>query len=112
MPTLPARPCGVPGCPRRAVGQGRCQVHQRPEAPRPSPSVRGYGAEWQRIRTAFLRAYPLCCECGERATDVDHRVARVQGGTDDWDNLQPLCHRHHSQKTARENGGFGNQRRG
>ena len=39
------------------------------------------------------------------ATDVDHIVARADGGTDDRSNLQPLCHACHSRKTVRENGG-------
>ncbi|WP_414713895.1 HNH endonuclease [Scandinavium sp.] len=29
------------------------------------------------------------------------------GGTHQTSNLQPLCHRCHSEKTAREDGGFG-----
>ena len=53
---------------------------------------------------------PLCRECRKAgrivpATDVDHRVARADGGTDDRSNLQPLCHACHSRKTVRENGG-------
>jgi len=53
----------------------------------------------------FLRANPLCVECQatgrtEAATDVDHIVARRNGGGDDWDNLQSLCHSHHSKKTG------------
>jgi 5-methylcytosine-specific restriction protein A len=60
------------------------------------------------IRDAFLKARPFCELCGAPSTDVDHRVPRRRGGTDHWANLQALCHPHHSAKTAREDGGFGN----
>lgn len=42
-----------------------------------------------------------------QATDVDHIVPREQGGSDQWSNLQALCHSCHSKKTATEDGGFG-----
>lgn len=43
--------------------------------------------------------------CGERATDVDHVLARARGGTNDWVNLEALCHGCHSRKTNRVDGG-------
>jgi 5-methylcytosine-specific restriction endonuclease McrA len=33
---------------------------------------------------------------------VDHIVRRSDGGSDEWSNLQPLCHSCHSMKTSRE----------
>jgi len=36
------------------------------------------------------------------ATEVDHIVPLSQGGPDEWDNLQGLCHDCHAAKTARE----------
>ena len=52
-----------------------------------------------------LRAAPLCewPGCNDAASEVDHKVAKRHGGTDDWDNLQSLCKPHHSAKTMREN---------
>lgn len=47
--------------------------------------------------------------CGEAATNVDHVVPRPAGG-DEWSNLQGLCHKHHSVKTATRDGGWGNGR--
>jgi len=38
--------------------------------------------------------------CRLRATDVDHIVPKVHGGTDDTSNLQSLCAAHHRLKTA------------
>ena len=102
-----ARVCSQPGCPAIAVEGGRCARHQLAERPRATPSERGYGAEWQRIRRVFLRENPCCVLCGQPATDVDHIVPLSRGGTHDAENLQALCHSHHSQKTTRiDNHGF------
>jgi 5-methylcytosine-specific restriction protein A len=73
------------------------------DARRGSRHARGYGGDWTRIRAAHLEAEPWCRECGAEATDVDHIVPRAEGGTDDDANLQSLCHRHHSRKTAIQN---------
>lgn len=64
-----------------------------------------------RIRPLQLSRHPYCAHC-ERdgkivlATDVDH----VDGDNTNNDsaNLQSLCHAHHSSKTVKYNGGFGN----
>ena len=37
------------------------------------------------------------------ATEVDHVVPIEDGGTDEADNLQALCHACHAAKTASEN---------
>jgi 5-methylcytosine-specific restriction protein A len=51
----------------------------------------------------YLRIHPICeiDGCGQVATDLDHKKPKRDGGTDAADNLQALCHSHHSQKTAR-----------
>jgi len=67
---------------------------------RPNASERGYGGEWQRLRAAHLAIEPDCRECGKPATDVDHIVARRQGGSDDDYNLRSLCHACHSRRTS------------
>jgi len=119
MPTRPAAPCHTNGCPNRAVRRGYCEAHAQaadtryaaahPDA-RPSASERGYDQKWRRIRAAYLKAHPLCSypRCTEPATDVDHVKPRAQGGSDEWANLQGLCHPHHSLKTASVDGAFGN----
>lgn len=53
-----------------------------------------------------LRREPLCRECWvhgrvTEATQVDHIVPLAEGGTNDPDNLQSLCHSCHSRKTAK-----------
>jgi len=79
---------------------------------------RGYTREWRKVSTAFLQAHPLCSgfdsRCEERglrvpATEVDHTIPHRGSMRIFWDqtNWQALCHRCHSRKTAREDGGFG-----
>lgn len=72
MTFAPKRPCKSPGCSALvAVNEGTyCPVHRR-SAPstvnrqlsdrhRGSAASRGYDADWQRARFAFLARYPLC----------------------------------------------------
>lgn len=106
-------PCAEPGCPE-LTASGRCEDHRlaqrrKAEAGRPSASQRGYDEAWRRTRAAFLKVYPVCEQCPEPATDVDHRDGRGPHGPlgHHWPNLQALCHSHHSRKTVREDGGFG-----
>ena len=80
--------------------------------PRLSASARGYDTHWQRLRRVVLADEPLCRHCHaagriEPASEVDHILPLSKGGTNDRENLQPLCHRCHSFKTATEDGGFG-----
>jgi 5-methylcytosine-specific restriction protein A len=99
-----------PNCAALVFNRPRCPRHT---VRRAKTAERGYGGTWRKIRKAFLDAFPLCAICllegrRMRATDVDHKVPKKQGGTDDAGNLQSLCKRHHSQKTASKDGGFGN----
>jgi 5-methylcytosine-specific restriction protein A len=99
MPQRAKQVCSYPGCPNID-----CQVHsKRTPDDRPSATARGYGRRWQRLRKMYLRANPICEEegCNRPATDVDHIVPKRHGGTDQWENLQALCHSCHSKKTAR-----------
>lgn len=62
------------------------------------------GRKLQRIRQSVLRSNPLCVHCQSAgrvtvATQVDHIVALVNGGTDTADNRQPLCDACHERKT-------------
>ena len=81
---------------------------------RPSASARGYDVKWRRVRAQFLRHHPLCIgseqePCNQAATEVDHIIPLVEGGTHQWSNLQPFCKSCHSKKTVRENRGKGGQ---
>lgn len=111
MPNLPLRPCTQSGCPALTT-TGRCAAHPRLVRPvvttrrfddrRGSSTARGYGYEWQQRRKKFITEHPYCVRCGKPTTDVDHKMPRSQGGSDEDYNLQGLCGYCHKQKTARE----------
>lgn len=114
MPTL-TRLCNHPGCGGTALrGSTYCSVHKAAsderraervvvsERQRESAARRGYDAKWRRNRAMFLRHHPVCCQCGKPATEADHIQPRARGGSDRWDNLQPLCKPCHSRKTIAE----------
>ncbi len=79
------------------------------DSQRVSPSKRGYGRRWQRLRKMVLaRDCGICRRCGEPAGEsahVDHIVPRSQGGQDTMENLETLCHPCHSRKTATQTAG-------
>lgn len=104
-------PCSVKGCPT-LTWSNRCDEHQREaEAKRGSSVERGYDTAWRRTRAAYLKAHPYCQDhggCIAPATDVHHLDGLGPKGPQghDWQNLQGLCHAHHSRITAREVGGW------
>ena len=98
-PNKLAAPCPVPGCPNL-----NCQTHKRGGAvpdSRESAAKRGYDRTWRKLRLMFLRANPLCAECGKAAEDVHHIIALEDGGTNEWGNLEARCHSCHSRLTAK-----------
>lgn len=63
----------------------------------------GYGHAHRKRRAYILAREPICRTCKRAlATELDHIVPKFEGGTDDMDNLQPLCRECHQTKTARE----------
>ena len=112
MPTRPLGPCSYPGCPNRATDHGRCARHPRPQAARPSAAERGYGAGWQHIRAEVLTAHSIPASEWP-LYDVDHNPPYNRAIEPDHRKytLTPRLHGEHSQKTAAQDGGFGNRRR-
>ena len=76
-----------------------------------SPSKRGYGTEWKKLRLMVLARSPLCVRCQSPGKDVDHIMPKAKGGADTMANLQVLCHACHSKKTAREDQLSGRRRK-
>jgi len=78
--------------------------------PTTSRHERGYGREWEKLRTAALqRDKHLCQPCLRRhrvtpAAQVDHINPKAKGGTDDMDNLQSICGPCHDAKTLTDEG--------
>ncbi len=73
----------------------------------PRRTLKLNGSAWQKLRAHVLAAEPLCRHCTaeghtQAATDVDH--ADGNPGNNSLVNLQPLCHEHHSRKTASDHG--------
>ena len=103
---MPQRVCLIPACPYPAIRGGRCELHTKErERPPARPGAKVYALKrWKLTRQAYLLDHPLCEHegCGEIATDVHHRIDIVDGG-DPWaqENLQALCHSHHSKETNR-----------
>jgi hypothetical protein len=59
-------------------------------------------AEWRRTRLAVLeRDLYACNYCGQDATEVDHVIARIHGGTNELDNLVASCRRCNRSKGKR-----------
>ncbi len=58
---------------------------------------------WRRYRDGFLKLNPICAECDNAATVVDHiEPVRLGGEFWDTDNHQGLCAHHHNAKSGRE----------
>jgi 5-methylcytosine-specific restriction protein A len=78
-----------------------------------TPTQRGYGAGWQRLRKVVIqRDRGLCQLCKAQGivragTDVDHIQAKADGGTDALTNLRLLCASCHRRVTARGNDDIG-----
>ncbi|EEG10289.1 HNH endonuclease [Pseudogulbenkiania ferrooxidans] len=125
MPKAAPSPCRHRGC-RVLVrdGSGLCEAHRKQvqkeaDEKRGSSASRGYDSKWRRARESYLREHPLCVECRQRgfieaATVVDHITPHKGDQKLFWSrsNWQSLCKPCHDRKTATEDGGFGNPRRG
>lgn len=79
---------------------------------RGSRHERGYGTAWDKLRQrVLLRDGGICQHCLHESgavhvgTEVDHRVPKAQGGTDDELNLQTICSAAHRVKTQAETRG-------
>jgi 5-methylcytosine-specific restriction endonuclease McrA len=82
---------------RRLIASGSRCAHCEP-----STTARGYGTDWQRIRTAVLERDRHTCQwCGQPAETVDHVRALAHGGARlNPSNLVAACLRCNSRRGA------------
>lgn len=67
--------------------------------------TRSRGGSWSRKALQHKAINLQCAYCGSIANiETDHIVPLHKGGTDDWSNLQSLCHECHARKSAKERG--------
>lgn len=131
MPVAPRKPCRYSSCNELVRGSAYCEKHTikkeaevrveriKYDKERGTSASRGYGSRWSTYSKQFRVNNPLCVMCLERgkltkAECVDH-IEAVDGKDDlkFWEptNHQSLCHSCHSEKTVKEDGGLGNQKR-
>ena len=73
-----------------------------------STTQRGYGSEWEQDKKIiYKRDKGLCQPCKRvgvvtQATQVDHKIAKANGGTDEHSNLECICTPCHDTKTAQD----------
>jgi 5-methylcytosine-specific restriction protein A len=113
VPRKPKRPCAYGGCPNLTDGY-YCADHTKTVAKqynqfkRDPATNKRYGTQWRKIRTRYIAANPLCEICKESgrltaADTIHHKRKLTDGGTNDRENLQALCHSCHSRIHMTEN---------
>lgn len=127
MPVAPRKICRYPGC-STLTETAYCGQHEKKkqdtvkskrikyDKERGTATQRGYNYSWSKYSKQFRKENPLCVMCEKEgivtlADCVDH-IVPVSGQEDPlfWQasNHQSLCHSCHSVKTAKEDGGYGN----
>lgn len=102
MPRSPARPCGVPGCPKTST-TGRCDDHKRPSDHQFSAFYRSH--RWRQLSKRVRREQPTCAApgCTAASAQADHIMSMSDGGAPlARANVQGLCLTHHEDKTWRD----------
>ena len=116
MPVAAKHPCANAALGCRQLADGRFCSRCRPE-PEPEPAHRWdadrrsvprvRGRQLQARRKALFAREPLCRVCRAQgrvsaATIRDHVVPLAEGGSDEDDNVQPLCECCSDSKTREE----------
>lgn len=121
------RKCNTVGC-STLVKRGHCPPHQevrdlaRAEQRKDYWATRKqetttyrlyYTERWRELRRRHLLANPYCAVCGQKGNVVDHIVPHKDNEAVFFEGpFQTLCPSCHGRKTAREDGGFNNKRKG
>ena len=105
---MPNRPCLRPLCSKAAQKGGYCPEHTVVREPfrrdrSLTPTKRGYGERWRRMRKMVLERDPMCKVCRVKpSTQADHITPKSQGGRDAMENLRGICEPCHRAKSSRE----------
>src|SRR6185369_15866266 len=98
MPQAAYRECNRARCPKYATRDGYCEDHQsyiRDQIAGPTGSgLTNSNHRFRTLRAAFLRAHPMCVECGTAvATVLDHRTPHRGNSNLFWSqaNWPALC---------------------
>ena len=111
MPNKLLKSCNHQGCSQITQGT-HCNAHRAERSSiaygrsRQPTTQQGYDNRWRKVRAQFLSAHPLCMHCQNEgkinpATEVHHIVRIVDGGENNFSNLQALCKPCHSRETRR-----------
>jgi 5-methylcytosine-specific restriction protein A len=98
---------------KTSSSHGYCEAHASLAIGWNSPArgtaeQRGYGWEWRKLAKAVLKRDRYLCQCpdcnGRRlpAGEVDHRIPKSEGGSNDPSNLFAINTDCHKLKTAAE----------
>ena len=85
--------CSEPGCIEWATYRGKCSAHRV----RYRQTTRHQRNERKK---ALRRTHGRCARCGDWADVVHHIIERQYGGSDEADNLEPLCNACHERVHA------------
>lgn len=106
MPTAALKACEFPGC-GNTSDRRWCEIHRKGRKTGSYEARRDtapYGSDWPKLR-AIIIARDRHCQwpgCRDPIEEVDHIIPKAEGGTDEHNNLQGLCFRHHTIKTLVE----------
>lgn len=112
--TCSAKRCHQPGCLAFKSQRYHLCVKDKDRTRGTAPE-RGYDADWERVRGAYLAGNPVCPVpgCGTRAVDVDHKVSVREALHRQLHpfNLRGFCKSHYAQRTSRNRIGRDSQER-
>jgi len=102
------RICTKGGCFQIQTNGTRCNAHQKIERSDDKFEQFYQTRGWRDLSKMFKDRNPLCIRCTEEgkttyAAVADH-IIELREDWDrrlDWNNLDPLCHKHHNKKTKR-----------
>jgi len=103
-PKLSCLDCGIPTAKSRCEKCQEIFLENKPKRERPSSTMRGYDADWNKVRTIVLRRDNwTCVRCNKKLigsdATVDHIVALSNGGERlATSNLQSMCRACNSSK--------------